>query len=111
MVGGLNAFGGLHAWTADTQIAPERADWGSKLGAMAALEATTVVPGHMLPGQKRDASQIIHTQSYLTRFDSELAKASNSTALIEAMKSAYPAAGLMAALEIGAKVDKGEMKW
>jgi len=27
------------------------------------------------------------------------------------MKSAYPAAGLMVALEIGAKVNKGEMKW
>lgn len=111
IVGGVNVFGGLHAWTADTQIAQERADWGSKLGAMAALEPTTVVPGHMLPGQKQDASQLSYTQSYLTRFESELAKASNSIALIEAMKSAYPAAGLMVALEIGAKVNKGEMKW
>jgi hypothetical protein len=34
-----------------------------------------------------------------------------SATLIEAMKSAYPAAGLMVALEIGAKVNKGEMKW
>ena len=49
--------------------------------------------------------------SYLTRFESELAKAPNSAALIEAMKSAYPTAGLMVALEIGAKVNKGEMKW
>ena len=78
---------------------------------MAALQATTVVPGHMLPGQKQDASQLAYTQSYLSRFESELAKAPNSTALIEAMKSAYPAAGLMVALEIGAKVNKGEMKW
>ena len=35
----------------------------------------------------------------------------HSATLIEAMKSAYPAAGLMVALEIGAKVNKGEMKW
>jgi len=27
------------------------------------------------------------------------------------MKSAYQAAGLMLALEIGAKVNKGELKW
>ena len=111
IVGGVNAFVGLHVWTADTQTAQERADWNRKLGTMAALQPTTVVPGHMLPGQKQDASQLAYTQSYLTRFESELAKAPNSAALIEAMKSAYPTAGLMVALEIGAKVNKGEMKW
>jgi len=111
MVGGVNAFASLHVWTADTQTAQERADWSRKLGAMAALQPTTVVPGHMLPGQKQDASQLAYTQSYLARFESELATAPNSAALIEAMKSAYPTAGLMVALEIGAKVNKGEMKW
>jgi glyoxylase-like metal-dependent hydrolase (beta-lactamase superfamily II) len=111
IVGGVNVFAGLHAWTADTQTARERADWSSKLGAMAALQPATVVPGHMLPAQKQDASQIAYTQAYLARFESELAKAPNSGTLIEAMKSAYPAAGLMVALEIGAKVNKGEMKW
>ena len=111
MVGGVNAFASLHVWTADTQTAQERADWSRKLGAMAALQPTTVVPGHMLPGQKQDASQLAYTQSYLARFESELATAPNSAALIEAMKSAYQAAGLMLALEIGAKVNKGELKW
>jgi len=111
IVGGVNVFAGLHAWTADTQTAQERADWNRKLGSMAALQPTTVVPGHMLPGQKQDASQLAYTRSYLTRFESELPKAPNSAALIEAMKSAYPTAGLMVALEIGAKVNKGEMKW
>ena len=111
IVGGVNVFAGLHAWTADTQTAQDRAEWNRKLGTMAALHPSTVVPGHMLPGQKQDASQLAYTQSYLTRFEAELAKAPNSAALIEAMKSAYPAAGLMVALEIGAKVNKGEMKW
>ena len=111
IVGGVNVFAGLHAWTADTQTAQERADWNRKLGTIAALQPTIVVPGHMLPAQKQDASQLAYTQSYLARFELELAKAPNSAALIEAMKSAYPAAGLMVALEIGAKVNKGEMKW
>ena len=111
IVGGVNVFAGLHAWTADTQTAQERAEWNRKLGTMAALQPATVVPGHMLPGQKQDAAQLAYTQSYLTRFESELAKAPNAAALIEAMKSAYPEAGLMVALEIGAKVNKGEMKW
>jgi glyoxylase-like metal-dependent hydrolase (beta-lactamase superfamily II) len=111
IVGGVNVFGGLHVWTADTQTAQERADWSGKLDALAALQPTTVVPGHMLSGQKQDASQLAYTRSYLTRFESELAKAPNSPALIESMKAAYPEAGLTVALEIGAKVNKGEMKW
>ena len=111
IVGGVNVFAGLHAWTADTQAAQDRADWSRKLGSMAALQPTTVVPGHMLPGQNQDASQLAYTQSYLTRFEAELAKAPNSATLIEAMRSAYPAADLLVALEIGAKVNKGEMKW
>ncbi|HVJ60286.1 MAG TPA: MBL fold metallo-hydrolase [Burkholderiaceae bacterium] len=111
IVGGVNVFAGLHAWTADTQTAQERAEWHRKLGSMAALKPATVVPGHMLPGQKQDAAQLAYTQAYLARFESELAKAPNAAALIDAMKSAYPEAGLMVALEIGAKVNKGEMKW
>ena len=111
VVGGVNVFAGLHVWTADTQTAQERADWSRKLGAQAALQPAIVVPGHMRPGQKQDASQLAYTQSYLTRFETELAKAQDSAALIEAMKLAYPAEGLMVALEIGAKVNKGEMKW
>jgi glyoxylase-like metal-dependent hydrolase (beta-lactamase superfamily II) len=111
IVGGVNVFAGLHVWTADTQTAHERSEWSRKLGSMAALQPAIVVPGHMLPGQMQDASQLAYTQSYLTGFESELAKAQNSAALIEAMKTAYPSAGLMVALEIGAKVNKGEMKW
>jgi len=111
IVGGVNVFAGLHAWTADTQTAQERTAWNTKLASMATLQPITVVPGHMLPGQTQDASQLAYTQRYLNRFESELAKASNSGALIEAMKSAYPTAGLLVALEIGAKVNKGEMKW
>lgn len=111
VAGGVNVFAGLHAWTADTQTAQERADWSTKLAAMAALQPETVIPGHALPGQPRDASQIANTQAYLARFESELGKASNAAALIAAMNVAYPHAGLAVALDIGAKVNKGEMKW
>src|SRR5438094_114681 len=82
IVGGVNAFAGLHVWTADTQSAQERADWNKKLASMAALHPTTVVPGHMLQGQKQDAAQLAYTQAYLTRFESELAKAPNAATLI-----------------------------
>jgi hypothetical protein len=49
-------------------------------------------------------------QPYLLAFEIELAKASDSAALIAAMTQRYPDAG-MVALQIGAKVAKGEMKW
>jgi glyoxylase-like metal-dependent hydrolase (beta-lactamase superfamily II) len=111
IAGGVNVFAGLHLWTADTQAAEERAAWSKKLGAMAALQPVTVIPGHSLPGQKHDASQLAWSLAYLARYEAELPKATNSAALIDAMKLAYPNAGLMVALEIGAKVNKGEMKW
>ena len=111
IAGGVNVFGGLHLWTADTQSVQERADWSRKLGAMATLQPATVIPGHALPAWKQDAAQLAWSQNYLARFETELANAASSAALIDAMKAAYPAAGLGIALDIGAKVNKGEMKW
>jgi glyoxylase-like metal-dependent hydrolase (beta-lactamase superfamily II) len=111
IAGGVNVFGGLHLWTADTQSVQERADWSKKLASMAALQPAIVIPGHSAPGAKQDASQIAASQAYLARYEQELPKAANSAALIGAMKQAYPDAGLGVALDIGAKVNKGEMKW
>ncbi|MCV2356055.1 MBL fold metallo-hydrolase [Paucibacter sp. B2R-40] len=111
VVGGVNVFAGLHAWTADTQSAAERAAWISKLDSIAALQPLTVVPGHMLPGSALDASAVNYTINYLQRFEAELPKAQNAASLITVMKAAYPQAGLGIALDIGAKVNKGEMKW
>jgi len=111
IAGGVNVFAGLHAWTADTQSPESRAQWIRKLDTMAALKPKVVIPGHALPGQKQDVSQIAYTRAYLARFEAELPKATDSGALISAMKTAYPDAGLGIALDIGAKVSKGEMKW
>jgi len=111
IAGGVNVFAGLHAWTADTQTVQERTDWQRKLDAMAALQPLRVIPGHSRAGAPQDATQLSWTRSYLTRFEAELPKAANSAALIGAMQQAYPDAGLAIALDIGAKVNKGEMKW
>lgn len=111
VVGGVNIFGGLHAWTADTQSAADRATWVAKIDAISALKPQTVVPGHMLPGTAQDASSLAYTREYLVRFENELPKAKDAASLIETMKKAYPQAGLGIALDIGAKVNKGEMKW
>ena len=111
IAGGVNVYAGLHLWTADAQSVQERTEWARKLGVMATLQPTTVIPGHSAPGQRQDASQLAWSQNYLARFELELPKAANSGELIAAMKKAYPDAGLGIALDIGAKVNKGEMKW
>jgi glyoxylase-like metal-dependent hydrolase (beta-lactamase superfamily II) len=111
IAGGVNVYAGLHLWTADAQSVQERGDWGRKLGTMAALQPVSVIPGHSQAGSKHDASQLAWSQAYLARYEQELPKAPHSGSLIEAMKKAYPDAGLGIALDIGAKVNKGEMKW
>jgi glyoxylase-like metal-dependent hydrolase (beta-lactamase superfamily II) len=109
------------------KLAGKVAFWGPKMGANApvkpvlptalAADKLTVdgeeiaIPGHMLPGTALDTSTIDYTRQYLLRFDSEAAKAKTGAELIDAMKRAYPEAGLGIALDIGAKVNKGEMKW
>ncbi|MCV2363396.1 MBL fold metallo-hydrolase [Paucibacter sp. DJ1R-11] len=111
IAGNIAIFGNVHVWTADTQKASERAAWLAQLDEMDALKPTMVVPGHMAAGTALDASAIAYTRSYLQRFNAEAIKAKTGAELIEAMKKAYPQAGLGVALDIGAKVAKGEMQW
>lgn len=111
IAGNIAIFGNLHVWTADTQKANERKAWFAQLDEIEALKPAIVVPGHMATGTALDTSAIRYTREYLKRFDVEVAKAKNAAELIEAMKKAYPQAGLGIALDIGAKVSKGEMQW
>jgi glyoxylase-like metal-dependent hydrolase (beta-lactamase superfamily II) len=111
VAGGVNVFAGLHVWTADTQTAQERADWAAKLEAIAALQPLRIIPGHSRAGAPQDVTALKWTQDYLARFETELPQAANAAALIATMQQAYPDAGLGIALDIGAKVNKGEMKW
>jgi glyoxylase-like metal-dependent hydrolase (beta-lactamase superfamily II) len=109
--GGVLLFSGVHVWTADTQGAEARAAWVKTLDAMAARKPAVVVPGHIAPGAAIDATAIRYTRDYLAAFEEELAKTADSAALIAAMTKRYPNAGMGVALQIGAKVAKGEMKW
>lgn len=112
IVGNIGVFGGMHVWTADTQSVAERAAWIAQLDEMTALKPELVVPGHMKSGAKVDASAISFTKDYLQTFEKNLAASKNSTELINAMKQSYPQVtdGALS-LDIGSKVNKGEMKW
>ena len=109
--GGVMVFSGLHVWTADTATPAARAAWVKNLDAIAARNPAVVVPGHMAADGALDVSAVTYTRDYLLAFEEELAKAADSAALIAAMTRRYPNAGLATALQIGAKVAKGEMKW
>ncbi len=112
IVGNIGVVGNMHVWTADAQTAAERAAWVVQLDEMMALKPELVIPGHMASGTKVDASAITFTKDYLQTFEKNLAASKNSAELINAMKQSYPQVtdGAMS-LDIGAKVNKGEMKW
>jgi glyoxylase-like metal-dependent hydrolase (beta-lactamase superfamily II) len=109
--GGVLIFAGLHVWTADTPTPESRAAWVRNLEAISARNPAVVVPGHLATLSRLDISAVNYTRDYLLAFEEEVAKAADAETLIAAMKQRFPAVGLAPALEVGAKVAKGEMKW
>lgn len=111
VAGGIPVFGGEYVWMADTQTAQSHSDWLTTLDRIASFKPETVVPGHFKPGAPLNLESVCFTADYIRAFDEETAKASDSGELIEAMKQRYPGLGAALALELSAKVAKGEMKW
>ena len=111
VVGGVNVFSGLHLWTADTQTKAQRAAWLRTLERIENLKPAVVVPGHARANAAAGIAAVHYSQTYLRRYESALDQAPDAANLIETMKRQYPEAGLDIALTIGAKVNKGEMKW
>jgi glyoxylase-like metal-dependent hydrolase (beta-lactamase superfamily II) len=109
--GGVLVFSGVHVWTADTQTLASRQAWIKTLESMMARKPAVVVPGHLSETAPIDATAIAYTRDYLLAFEEERTKAKNSAELIAAMSARYPTAGMEVALQIGAKVALGEMKW
>jgi glyoxylase-like metal-dependent hydrolase (beta-lactamase superfamily II) len=115
VVGGVPVSANIHLWVADTQTPESRRDWLKTLGRIEALHPKTVVPGHFEPNadgsMPYSAASVKFTRSYLQTFETEAAKATDSAALIAAMKKRYPKLQHASSLELSAKVIKGEMKW
>lgn len=111
ILGNVAVYGNVHLWMADAQSNQERHAWAEQLQQMAELKPQVVIPGHMTANTATDSSTIRFSQSYLTAFDHAKSNSKDSAALIQTMLASYPDAGLPMALEIGAKVHTGEMKW
>lgn len=85
--------------------------WVKVLDSIAARNPAVVVAGHAGIDLASDLSGIAHTAAYLRAFDEELPKAADGAALEAAMMARFPGLGMEVAIQIGAKVAKGEMDW
>jgi glyoxylase-like metal-dependent hydrolase (beta-lactamase superfamily II) len=109
--GGVMIFSGVHVWTADTSTKEQRAAWVANLNRIAALNPAVVVPGHMAPEAPLGLAATEHTKTYLLAFEAERARAKDAAGLKAAMEARFPGLGMGVALDIGAKVAMGELKW
>jgi glyoxylase-like metal-dependent hydrolase (beta-lactamase superfamily II) len=109
--GGVLIFSGVHVWTADTNGAEQRKVWLATLNTISARNPGIVVAGHMVPDAPTNLSGVEYTRAYLIAFEEELAKAVDAAALNATMKARFPNLGMAVAIDIGAKVATGEMKW
>jgi glyoxylase-like metal-dependent hydrolase (beta-lactamase superfamily II) len=112
IVGGINVFGTtFHLWMADAQTAEARKQWISVLDKIVLLQPTIVVPAHAKSESAFDLTAVKHTKSYIQFYEEALKSDKTSEALIATLKSKYPTLTFDIALQIGAKVNTGEMKW
>ena len=112
VVGGINIFGTtFHLWMADTQTTEAHKSWIAVLDKITALKPEIVIPAHANSNSPFDISSVNHTKSYIQFYEEALKTNKTSEALISTLKAKYPALTFETALQIGAKVNTGEMKW
>lgn len=112
VVGGINVFGTtFNLWMADAQTTTARNQWIDVLNKIEALKPEIVIPAHANSESPFDVSAVKHTKSYIQFYEEALKTNKTSEALIAALKAKYPTLTFEIALQIGAKVNTGEMKW
>jgi glyoxylase-like metal-dependent hydrolase (beta-lactamase superfamily II) len=105
LIAGDVLFDDIHVYTAETDT-KARAKWLDTLRKVRELRPAVVVPGHSKVGAALDASTAVDfTEGYLLAFDEELKTAKDPQSLINAMEGRFPSAGLLLALERGAKAN------
>ena len=105
LIAGDVLFDDIHVYTAETD-SNARAKWLDTLRKVKELRPLVVVPGHSKAGAPLDASTAVNfTERYLLAFNEELKTAKDQEGLINAMKQKFPSAGLLLALERGAKAN------
>ena len=112
VIGGINIFGTtFNLWMADAQTADARKQWISVLDKIEALYPAIVIPAHASNSSPFNLTAVTHTKSYIQFYEEALKTSKTSAELVTAIKTKYPALTFETALQIGAKVNTGEMKW
>jgi glyoxylase-like metal-dependent hydrolase (beta-lactamase superfamily II) len=112
VAGGINVFGtSFHLWMADAATLEARKQWIAVLDRIESLQPAIVVPAHGKSETAFDLTAVKHTKGYIQFYEDALKTNKSSEALIAALKSKYPTLTFDVALQIGAKVNTGEMKW
>lgn len=112
VIGGINVFGTtFNLWMADAQTPEARKQWINVLDKIEALHPAIVVPAHAKSESAFDLSAVEHTKNYILFYEEALKTNKTSEALIATLKAKYPELTFDIALQIGAKVNTGEMKW
>ena len=112
VVGGISVFGNTcHLWMADTPTLESRHEWLSVLDRITALQPDIVTPAHATDKAAWNLTSVKHTQDYIEFYEEALKTNKTSESLIKAIKARYPDLTLGIALEIGAKVNTGELDW
>jgi len=105
LIAGDVLFDDIHVYTGETD-SHARENWLDTLRMISELKPLVVVPGHSKVGAALDASTAVDfTTRYLLAFNEELKTAKDPEMLINAMKEKFPSAGLLLALERGAKAN------
>jgi glyoxylase-like metal-dependent hydrolase (beta-lactamase superfamily II) len=105
LIAGDVVFNNMHVYTAETD-SKAREKWLNSLEKIRELKPSVVIPGHSKVGAALDANTAVDfTERYLLVFEEELKKARDPDSLINAMKEGFPSAGLLLALERGAKAN------
>ncbi|HJZ66424.1 MAG TPA: MBL fold metallo-hydrolase [Candidatus Acidoferrum sp.] len=90
VVAGDIVFNGVHVWLANSNE-ESRAAWLHSLEQIRALNPRTVVAGHKGRTDLKDtADAVTFTENYIRDFGSAKKSATDSNALIAAMKAKYP---------------------
>lgn len=112
VVGGINVFGTtFNLWMADAQTPEARKQWITVLDKIEALHPEIVIPAHANSQSPFDIAAVKHTKSYIQFYEEALKNNKTSEDLIKSIKAKYPTLTFETALQIGAKVNTGEMKW
>lgn len=112
VVGGINVFGNtFHLWVADAQTTEARNKWINTLSSIEKLNPEIVIPAHGQLGTALDISAVKHSKDYVQFYEEALKTNKTSEDLIKALKAKYPTLGFETAMQLGAKVNTGEMKW